>query len=1092
MNLFLCVAVLTLPALVLSGGTSCSQTSFSTCDPCNPQKISGTVLIGASPVNGATIQLFTGSLGFVTSTTTNVAGYYEFTAADMSNTCGNYFVSVEGSLPIQPNWVQVAPASFAATAVVRDLVPVEVNFKFVEGACEAGADKKTILTTGYDRATDTPFGIDWSLHPSGFGPVDPFWTMTQEAVIPIGGGAACDTLQTPIPAKTRKQYSTAWHRYPDAEWLSAYEDDGINGYHAYTHCFCLNKGFVRDEADISLELLVDDDMAIISNGAVIWDSKRCPADGRPNNLASPSNMFRFGTHYPYPPGSDASTWNVNEFQNSLRVGTNCLTFQVNNNGGVVTGWTLKGGFKVPKGQCCVDAKPEPKPCQAIYKNGCFKGCTGVCEDDTTSGGAIATILNNTKVLLPRFSEMDKDGNKYISREEANEVAPHHFLGWAEITRGRRMEEARIEDRFVQLDRNDDGFISPDEFPTLGNDVVSSGHGMTSPDDKRCVPMAKTGEPMDADIDPESAEWERLFSGKCDCVKPPPPPPEPCCNPVFNRYNSLGFVFEKCEGECDSRTEKCIPLDKDGNQMDMTLYDPSDKDLVDRFNRLFGKCDCTKPTPPPPPPPTCEPVEKQVIVGPPGGLLSVVLLKVCDSTCTRSSDGAEVKCVAIGLNNQVITFDASDPLSVADYKKNFARCDCPEPQGEECDEKEYKDFVIENEVYASIVLCTGVCVNDDGLSAKCLPRDANGNVISFEQSKESLLRYNKTFAKCACPKKCEKTEEIKTCEIKNADGTVSTLSLNVPLCSGRCKKDSGEISTCEPLNENLEQIKEDFSTCENIKVYLNDFKECGCPPDAPPPPPPRQCDEVEYLPHISNPDIRVPTCVGKCNELSTSDSLSINRCKRYTRDGTLIPDSATADEILSRFHHCDCLTKCPVTYKEVDTSVSVIKDFPLCERECGTDQKCQPVDKEGNVLNYDSSSPKSMLTYHQNFYKCNCPPTAERCQPVYSTTGEEAKCPGECEDDAGEANRCTMIDMEGNQLNPLIVTPAVFAKYLKDGRAKCGCPSCRAAGWNQDTQEITHCTSDLCTPNKLGDRKCAPMPGFFAPKPDGKYQCNCVQ
>eukprot|EP00039_Didymoeca_costata_P017930 m.331406 g.331406 ORF g.331406 m.331406 type:complete len:1123 (+) comp16721_c0_seq1:140-3508(+) len=1111
-------ALVTLPALSSGGGTSCTVTQFETCAACTPQVLSGTVKLGAVAVSGATVELFTGSQGFVNSTTTNGVGYYEFNAEDMTNQCGNYFVSIAGISPIQPDWVQVAPADFAAVAVVRDTTPVEIHFKFAEGACLAGSDKKEILTTGYNRDTNTPFNIDWSMHPTGFGPVDPFWTMTQEATIQPGTSTACDTLQEPIPAKTRKEYSTAWHRYSDAEWLSAYDDDGINGFHAYTHCFCLNEGFVRSEADLQIELLVDDDMTIISNGQAIWDSRRCIADGRANNLAHPSRMFHFGAHYPYPPGNDASTWNVAEWRRSLRVGTNCLTFQVNNNGGVVTGWALKGAFKVPKGQCCVDAKPEPNPCRAVYHNKCFKGCKGVCSDDDTSAGGITAIVNNTKLRLPQFSEMDTDGNNFISRDEANEHASHLFLGFAEITRGRRNElstekntaeqtelvdtKPRIVDRFVDLDVNGDGFISPHEFPALNDDVVGQAHIMASNDDKRCVPMNKNGEPMDVDVNPESAEWERTFSGKCDCPKPPPPPPEPCCNAIFS-YTSLGHVFKKCEGECEERGERCRPIAKDGTQMDMSLYDPTDAKLVERFNRLFGKCDCQKPVSPPPPPPECEATLKKVIVSGQDVQLQTLAIMLCTTKCTRD-DGATDQCVPVDRETgTLLTYDPTNLESVLAYNKSFtnnrAICDCPKPPARECSEIRRTTIVVEGDIaIPDVPICAGVCSTDAG-TARCLPTDKNGDLLEFDQSSaEALMNYVQRFSNCTCPKTCVKKPSMQQCRTQNADGSITTHTIEVPLCSGKCKNTNGETDECEPLDGNGNQIREDFGSCERIKLYLNQFEKCGCPPVAPPPPPPRECEEYEKLPHPQDPDVLVPTCTGKCKLLATSDltTQSVDRCKRYTINGDLIPDSATADEINARFHHCDCLRECPTSYMSIDTGLQppnpqVIHDFPVCRSTCRDTKKCQAVDENDNVLTFQQGDADSMRKYYTLFHKCKCPEDQqpEPCQPVFE--GGEAKCPGECVDDAMVRNKCTMVDLDGNQLNPLIITPQRFARLVEARKAKCGCPSCRFRGINRETFEVTSCTRDVCPETADGVvPKCVPSPGFFAPQP-GRYQCNCV-
>lgn len=171
------------------------------------------------------------------------------------------------------------------------------------------ADLEIRLDTGFDEAAG-------ALLPRGA--ADPDWTVVD--------------ADPPAAAKVVVQPVAAWATpLPDSAWISIQPQRGssVPGLDRpqFERCFCL--GAAAGEVVFDLALYADDEATVLLNGQTI---------------AGPGGGFsaasRFDVEYSETLGSGL-----------LQVGENCLTVEVDDRGGFVTGLDLAGTIRAARGVC---------------------------------------------------------------------------------------------------------------------------------------------------------------------------------------------------------------------------------------------------------------------------------------------------------------------------------------------------------------------------------------------------------------------------------------------------------------------------------------------------------------------------------------------------------------------------------------------------------------------------------------------------------------------------------------------------------------------------------------------------------------------
>lgn len=193
-------------------------------------------------------------------------------------------------------------------------------------------DMQTItLNTGFNHATQKVFTI---------GQPDIYWGVIADPISP--------QTSEPRPADTIQKHN-AWQPplgppppNQESQWIS-YTPGGSNlikqGAYYYQKCFCLKKALWNNEAAIaqsSLDVAVRADDAFYLGLNVPWKDLGPPANK--HQLATSNTAGGFSG----PP----AVWKVTgkDLLKLLRPGRNCLTVRVDDLGGVITGFNLKGSL----------------------------------------------------------------------------------------------------------------------------------------------------------------------------------------------------------------------------------------------------------------------------------------------------------------------------------------------------------------------------------------------------------------------------------------------------------------------------------------------------------------------------------------------------------------------------------------------------------------------------------------------------------------------------------------------------------------------------------------------------------------------------
>jgi hypothetical protein len=191
----------------------------------------------------------------------------------------------------------------------------------------AAPDMQTItLNTGFNHATQQVFNI---LTP------DDYWTVIKDPVIATNESRPADTILK-HPAWQPPQDESQWISYaPGGNWQL------VGGPYYYQKCFCLTKALWENKVAIEQSSL---DVSVRADDFFYLGLNVAPVNlGPPNNqhqLATDAagNLGGFGG----PP----ATWTVKgaDLVKLLRPGRNCLTVRVDDLGGVITGFNLKGSL----------------------------------------------------------------------------------------------------------------------------------------------------------------------------------------------------------------------------------------------------------------------------------------------------------------------------------------------------------------------------------------------------------------------------------------------------------------------------------------------------------------------------------------------------------------------------------------------------------------------------------------------------------------------------------------------------------------------------------------------------------------------------
>jgi hypothetical protein len=189
----------------------------------------------------------------------------------------------------------------------------------------AAPDMQTItLNTGFNHDAQQVFSI---------GVPDVFWTVIKDPVLSTNEARAADTIQK----------HSAW-QLPlgtnESQWIS-YTTNGSKdlkaGPYYYQKCFCLTKALWENQAAIAQSSL---DVSVRADDAFYLGLNITPASLGPssNHLASGGGAGGFSS----PPAVLKITGQ--KLAQLLRPGRNCLTVRVDDIGGVITGFNLKGSL----------------------------------------------------------------------------------------------------------------------------------------------------------------------------------------------------------------------------------------------------------------------------------------------------------------------------------------------------------------------------------------------------------------------------------------------------------------------------------------------------------------------------------------------------------------------------------------------------------------------------------------------------------------------------------------------------------------------------------------------------------------------------
>jgi hypothetical protein len=190
-------------------------------------------------------------------------------------------------------------------------------------------DMQTItLNTGYNHNTQQAFTV---------GQPDAYWTVIQDPVIQTNEARAADTVPP---------YGSAWkppQGTNESQWIS-YIPGGSKyikqGPYYYQKCFCLTKALWQNKAAIVQSSL---DVSVMADDAFYLGLNIPTASLGPNS--HPNKLLQYSSTaggFGGPPA--VRTITGSNLVNLLRPGRNCLTVRVDDIGGVVTGFNLKGSL----------------------------------------------------------------------------------------------------------------------------------------------------------------------------------------------------------------------------------------------------------------------------------------------------------------------------------------------------------------------------------------------------------------------------------------------------------------------------------------------------------------------------------------------------------------------------------------------------------------------------------------------------------------------------------------------------------------------------------------------------------------------------
>ena len=242
--------------------------------------------------------------------------------------------------------------------VVENTFAVVTGFNLVgevtadDGLCCAcdPQDFSYDASTGVDDATGNTFLA---------GQIDDTWTVTQDA----SGG--------PVPREPRVDAAGAWDTIPGTMWISA-NTTGPNGLYEYEYCWCLAEGF--QDPSLYMELLADDEADVFLNDKLIQSTG-------PGAFTFPATTIQTNDPTLFQPGE------------------NCITVQVENTDGVITGMNAALMISAAQGECC-DCADLPTSAEGWWKFDEQNGSTAFEEVNAHDGtwvDAIGSLPSPTPV-----------------------------------------------------------------------------------------------------------------------------------------------------------------------------------------------------------------------------------------------------------------------------------------------------------------------------------------------------------------------------------------------------------------------------------------------------------------------------------------------------------------------------------------------------------------------------------------------------------------------------------------------------------------------------------------------------------------------
>jgi|GEM_PF-2827847 hypothetical protein len=164
------------------------------------------------------------------------------------------------------------------------------------------------LNSGFNHHTDAPFAV---------GALDNFWMVTAQ---PTGFSGALPRPSVVIPKHP------SWGIMSGSQWIAAHNGTSnyVNGVYSFEYTFCMNS---TEDAQLSMQLLVDDDAKVYLNNNLIGQT--------------PPNPFSPGPFNFQLPAKNISTTNASFFN----VGENVIRVDVTNRWGVAMGFDATGSVK---------------------------------------------------------------------------------------------------------------------------------------------------------------------------------------------------------------------------------------------------------------------------------------------------------------------------------------------------------------------------------------------------------------------------------------------------------------------------------------------------------------------------------------------------------------------------------------------------------------------------------------------------------------------------------------------------------------------------------------------------------------------------